>query len=173
MDSCKSPQHTSVSSTHFWQDIWNFLWKKASQEVPPCERFSASLLSIAVQKMKCGWPQARFLPSHAYSSRVRGCMSRPCNTVLVCFPLVAVHLFVSELFESPLLLRFASVPVSVRSSLAHTSSISHLLIPEPLQHLLQPWVNVLLLDVLTVQRQLLEITYSHLVQTPPRCPGHN
>ena len=49
-----------VSSTHFGQDIWNFFWKNAHQEVLPCERFSSCLLSIAMQKMKCEWPQARF-----------------------------------------------------------------------------------------------------------------
>ena len=160
----------SLLNTLLARHLELFSGRRLHQKSYHASVFHRILLSIAMQKMKCEWPQPRFLPSHAYSSRVRGCMSGPCNTVLVCFPCAPICL---SALRVPLLLRFASVPVSVRSSLAYNSSIPYLLIPEPLQHLLQPWVNVLLLDVLTVQRQLLEITYSHLVQTPPRCPGHN
>ena len=71
--------------------------------------FHRILLSIAMQKMKCEWPQPRFLPSHAYSSRVRGCMSGPCNTVLVCFPCAPICLsalrvsFASSIRQCPCL----------------------------------------------------------------------
>ena len=104
-------------------------WTNASQEVLPCERFPSCLLSIAMQEMKCEWPQARFLPSHAYSSRVRGCMSGPCNTVLVCFPCAPVCLsalrvpFASSIRQCPCLgaivsgiLKFDSVLADPRTS---------------------------------------------------------